>query len=172
MLQDRFFDRAPSSAGKAAQGAFAGFLATVPMTVLMGILFQILPRPDQYPLPPWQGTRKILVESAEAAGKEEQVDNEKVTVTTAFTHFGYGAASGVAYALTANRARLHPVWKGLLAGLGLWTLSYGGYLPALGILRPITQRSTGRNLVMLVSNLAWGLFTALLLNRMDQERSD
>lgn len=55
--------------------------------------------------------------------------------------------------------------KGFLAGLGLWSLSYGGILPALGILRPLGMRSAARNALMLFANLAWGLFTALLFGR-------
>ncbi len=165
MLQKPALARAPSTVSEAVQGALAGFLATLPMTGLMGILFEMLPRSDRYPLPPWQGTKKLLLEAAEALDEEELADNRKVTVTTVFTHFGYGAASGAAYALTASRWQAPPLVKGLAAGLGLWTLSYGGFLPALGILRPISMRSTARNAVMLFANLAWGLFTALLFSR-------
>lgn len=143
----------------------AGFLATLPMTGLMGILYEMLPRSDRYPLPPWQGTKQILLEAAEALDEKALAEDRKVTAATVFTHFGYGAASGAAYALTAARWPAHPLLKGFLAGLGLWSLSYGGILPALGILRPLGMRSAARNALMLFANLAWGLFTALLFGR-------
>jgi hypothetical protein len=44
---------------KMIQGAGAGLLATLPMTIFMQAAWMRLPAPENYPLPPRQVTRKL-----------------------------------------------------------------------------------------------------------------
>jgi hypothetical protein len=45
---------------------------------------------------------------------------------------------------------------GAAFGLGVWTASYLGLLPALGILKPATEHPARRNLLMIGAHVVWG----------------
>mgnify|MGYP001217509958 CR=1 FL=1 len=142
----------------AVEGAIAGFAATVPMSAAMVALYQLLPRREQYPLPP----HEITEELAARADQQERVDGEiEVMAATGVLHFGYGAAAGAAYALTADRAPLPPALKGALFGLAVWAGSYLGWLPAFDILPPATEDPPRRNLLMIAAHLIYGPALAL-----------
>ena len=145
-------------------GGIAGFAATVPMTAVMEILHR-WPRPERKPLPP----RQITVRLAKSAGLERVASEpEARTVATLASHFGYGAAAGAVYAPIAERVPGHPAVKGAAFGLLVWTLSYLGWLPATGVLRPATQHSARRNTLMIVAHLVWGATTGILAERLEQ----
>ena len=55
------------------QGATAGCVATIPMTVAMEVMHRRLPDEEQYPLPP----RTVAMRVAEEAGVEEDLDEDE-----------------------------------------------------------------------------------------------
>ena len=55
-----------------------------------------------------------------------------------------------------EREPMSDVGKGIAFGLGVWTASYLGLLPALGILKPATQHPLRRNLLMIGAHVVWG----------------
>jgi uncharacterized membrane protein YagU involved in acid resistance len=58
-----------------------------------------------------------------------------------------------------------PAWlSGLLYGLGVWFVSYMGWLPAFRILPPATKQPRERTFVMIVAHAIWGIATGLLVN--------
>src|SRR5919109_76939 len=115
-------------------GAIAGLLATVPMTISMFVGWRLLPEREKYPLPP----RQIVGEITERLGKKGQPTEGELEAATLFSHFGYGALSGSTYALLEQRIPLKSGLTGGLAGLILWPCSYLGWLPAAGLLAPAT----------------------------------
>jgi uncharacterized membrane protein YagU involved in acid resistance len=136
------------------------------MSLVMLALFPLLPRKEQYPLPP----RLITEEMAEQVGADELLEGEtKARAATWLAHFGYGAAVGTTYPLTAGRLGLPTFLQGMLFGLGVWTASYLGWLPAMEILPPATRTPARRNALMIVSHLVWGATIAILV---DQFRKD
>lgn len=142
-------------------GTIAGFAATVPMTAVMEALHH-WPRPEKEPLPP----HRITVRLAESAALDEVVDEpHERTAATLVSHFGYGAAAGTSYAPLAERVPGHPAVKGAAFGVLVWTLSYLGWLPATGVLRPATRHSARRNTLMIVAHLVWGAATGVLAER-------
>lgn len=134
-------------------GAIAGLIATVPMTISMFVGWRLLPEREKYPLPP----RQILGEITERLGKKGQLTEGELEAATLFSHFGYGALSGSTYALLEQRIPLKSGLKGGLAGLILWAGSYLGWLPVVGILTPATRHPWRRNLLMIVAHLIWGV---------------
>jgi hypothetical protein len=146
-----------------AGGALAGLGATVAMTAFMAAAFRLLPKWQQYPLPP----RLVTVDLASRAGVVEAIDEEPATTAaTAVGHFGYGAAGGALYALAAPRLGLPAGAKGALFGLLFWAASYLGWIPLAGVLAPPTRHPPQRTALMIGAHLVYGTVTGLLADRL------
>jgi uncharacterized membrane protein YagU involved in acid resistance len=147
-------------------GALAGCIATAPMTVSMELMHRLLPRHEQYPLPP----SEITADLTEKTGVRDTMDQHEHVELSLVNHFAYGAAAGALYAPLASRAGFSPVLKGITYGLAVWAVSYLGLLPALGILRPATEHPTRRNLLMILAHVVWGSVTGVLVDVAQQRR--
>jgi uncharacterized membrane protein YagU involved in acid resistance len=143
-------------------GALAGFAATVPMTLFMNQMHQQLPARERYPLPP----SEIVEELTEQAGIDDQIDQPEHIALTLLAHFGYGAATGALYAPLADAFHLSPVVGGAAFGLGVWSVSYLGFLPALGVLRPATEHPARRNALMIGAHVVWGVSLGLIAEQL------
>ena len=152
---------------KLLSGAVAGFIGTAPMTACMVIGWQLLPAPEKYPLPP----RQIVGEFAERLEIEEDLSEGQLLAATLLSHYSYGALFGSLFALLETRISLLRSIKGMLAGLALWTGSYLGWLPALGILPPATRHPWRRNLLMIVAHMVWGLTMGVIFQKLESRRS-
>lgn len=145
-----------------AAGLIAGFIATGPMTLVMRGLHQKLPSHERYPLPPELVTSRMsrrvgLSHNRQAKGWQKK---------TYLTHFAYGAAAGAVYAAVASRSENDDTLsRGMLFGLVVWTLSYMGLLPAMGLMPVATRVPARRNLIMVVAHLVWGAVTGVLTKR-------
>jgi uncharacterized membrane protein YagU involved in acid resistance len=139
-------------------GAFAGLLATAPMSAVMFLWHRRLPWLHRDPLPPAKITHAVL----ESAGLQDVSLMEEAALTTV-NHFAYGAATGAAYGLIAPQgSAANAVNAGIVYGLGVWTASYVGWLPAVGLHRPATDEPADRNLLMLTAHVVWGGALGLL----------
>lgn len=140
------------------QGAVAGCVATAPMTMVMTGLHRLLPRREQYALPPGE----IVEQLEETIGVEQHVNEQQHLALTLLGHFGYGAAVGVGYALLRKQLPFGKIANGIVYGLFVWTVSYLGLLPAVGLLKPATEHPARRNGVMIAAHVVWGAATALV----------
>ena len=146
------------------KGAVAGFLATIPMTLAMKAMHAQLPREERYPLPP----RLIVENTAEKLefGRDLRED-DKFALTVA-SHFAYGSATGAIYGAGIELQGFEPsVASGVAYGLGVWTVSYLGLLPGLGILTSATAHSTRRNALMIGAHVVWGAALGAAVRRLD-----
>lgn len=125
-------------------GALAGLLATAAMTAVMRRGREGLPTSQRYSLPP---TELVQAVSRDA-------DPRRLGDKALVAHFAYGAFCGGVLAVIRWPAT--NVGSGI-AGLAIWAVSYLGWAPALGLLRPATSHPWRRNVLMLASHLAWGL---------------
>jgi uncharacterized membrane protein YagU involved in acid resistance len=141
-------------------GLAAGFVATGPMTAFMEAAWQNLPTKYQYPLPP----REITEEVGESAGFWDDMSDSARLASTMAAHFGYGAACGAVYSLAVPKAK-QGFWTGAAFGLGVWTTSYLGLLPALGVLSPATRHPANRNALMIAAHVVWGGTLGAMLGR-------
>ncbi len=133
-------------------GALAGLVATMAMTMAMRRLYAQLERRDRYPLPP----REIVDRLAGTDG-EQYLRSE-----TLLAHFGFGASAGAVFALLPPRER-----SGLLYGVGVWSLSYLGWIPTARILEPAWRHPAQRNLLMIAVHLVWGAALAGSLRELE-----
>jgi uncharacterized membrane protein YagU involved in acid resistance len=141
-------------------------MATGPMSVSMVVGWRLLPGPERYHLPP----RLITEEITRRLGVRQRIPEGGLIGLTIISHFAYGAIFGVFYTLFEGRMRMHSSLKGGLAGLALWTGSYLGWLPAVGILTPATGHPWRRNLLMIVAHLIWGVTLGELLRKLNGYR--
>jgi len=134
------------------QGAVAGLIATLPMTLFMRSTWKWLPAEEQYALPPRQITRNVV-----GPRRFFRMSPVNQTALTLLLHFLFGAATGSIYGVVEERIPLKDMVKGPLAGLVVWAGSYLGWVPALGILPPATEHPLRRNVMMIVAHLIWGV---------------
>ena len=152
---------------KILRGAAAGLLATLPMTLFMQGVWTQLPRREMHPLPPRQITRRLLRRS----GVQGQVNYRNETALTLLLHFLFGAGAGALYGMLDENLPGDDAVKGTAAGMAVWTGSYLGWIPALGILPPATRHPWRLNLLMIVAHFVWGFSLAVLTRMFNSRKS-
>lgn len=144
--------------GRMVRGAAAGALATVAMSGVMLAARQVglMGR-----LPPEKITARLL----HRFGRRPSRANRNVLA--AIFHVGFGAAGGGTYALMQRGLRppLPPIVTGVVFAIGIWTFSYMGWVPALGIMPPATEDRPGRPQSMVVAHVVYGAVLGALLGR-------
>ncbi|MFI5273153.1 MAG: hypothetical protein ACHQ4H_09005, partial [Ktedonobacterales bacterium] len=160
LLLDAFGGTEPGEGGhlaypppltRIAKGALAGTIATIPMTVTMLLIFRLLPRSKRYPIEP-----RLLTRQVDERVLGHQLNPAAQLVLTMLAHFVYGAVVGTVAGPFARRLRLPAPLAGMVAGLGVWALSYGVALPSIGVLRPASERPPSRRLLLIAAHLVWG----------------
>jgi putative membrane protein len=149
---------------KLLAGALAGFAATLPMTIAMRQMQRGLPPQESYPLPPKQITMKV----ADKLGVKDDLDEGERNALAMVSHYEYGAAMGALYALLEDGLPGPAALKGVGFGLAVWTVSYLGLLPAVGLLRPATEQPPRRNALMITAHVVWGSSMGLALARLER----
>ena len=134
------------------KGALAGFVATLPMTTFMLATQRLLPKRQQYELPPEMITKEL----AHRAHIRHHLNKQLILSATTASHFGYGAAMGAAYGPLQKWVPLPTIVQGVLYGLLVWAASYLGLLPLLGISASGHREPMRRNLMMIVAHIVWG----------------
>jgi len=135
---------------KLFQSALAGLVATLPMTIFMRSAWKRLPEQEKYALPPHQITRNVFK-------PVRRLSDRRQRALTLFLHFAFGTAAGLVYGAVEEKVPLPHGVKGPLAGMAVWTGSYQGWIPALGILPSAMEQPRRRNLLMIIAHLIWGL---------------
>jgi uncharacterized membrane protein YagU involved in acid resistance len=139
--------------GRYLIGAAAGLMATAPMTGWMTVAKRYLSWRSQEPLPPTQITHNAL----QAVDMDDDLSQVEEGVLTAVNHFGYGAAAGALYGrLHSPGSASRAVTLGAVYGLGVWSCSYFGLMPATGLYRSPVDDTAERNALMIVAHIVWG----------------
>lgn len=162
-----------SLAESAALGAVAGVGGTVPMTIFMReVAPRILPpdaRPDEF-IP-----KRILEWTEARLGLDpDRIPEREQLWASLGAHFTFGGAAGALYGMARREASGVPApLLGALFGLAVWGVSYGGWLPALGIRIGTVEQPPKKWTVPIIMHLIYGVATALAyetLTDVDQER--
>lgn len=148
----------PDSLEKTAlQGAIAGLLATVPMTLVMVKWHQKLPLTQRYFLPPRLITDQLAAKMPNA-GRFIGPPARRAHAA----HFAFGAAAGAAYSLIAPRRA--SATAGVGYGLLVWAASYLGWVPLADLMAPATRQPAARNAMMIAAHIVWGAALAISLD--------
>lgn len=141
----------------AIEGAVAGAAATVPMSAVMygsmraGLM-------GEYP-------PVVIADAAlDAAGAHRDHETDELVATVA--HLGFGAVAGAIFGLV-RQARLpgSPELQGILFGLGVYAVSYNGWIPALHILPEPEDDRPGRQPSMVAAHVVFGAVLGSLVGR-------
>lgn len=146
----------------AGAGAASGIAATGAMSVLMvaaretGVMSELPPH-------------VIADETAErvdADGRGDAEGSDSRGLGWVF-HFGFGAAVGALYGFLRHRLRTPggPLFHGSMFALGVWAVSYLGWVPALRIMPPATEDEPGRPPVMIAAHVLFGSILGVLMER-------
>lgn len=133
-------------------GAVAGLIATVPMSIVMLGLHRLLPMYERYPVEPYRITTRM----ARRVGLTRRMTHTEREVAATVAHFSYGAAAGAVFVPWAVRLPVPLALTGIVFGLFVWTASYMGLLPAIGILSPAQKHPARRNALMIAAHVVWG----------------
>ena len=140
-------------------GAAAGVIATVPMTLVMEELHRVLPREHGGPLPPREVTEG-LYEHFSDGDPVPEVSMERLTF---LLHYSFGGVAGALFPLVAPRRVPAAVAAGVLYGLAVWTGSYLGLLPVIGVRHHAKDDPVGRTTMMVAAHVVWGATLGLIL---------
>lgn len=131
-------------------------MATVPMSAVMLASQRLGAMGEQPP-------ERVVEEAVSAAGADCGETQEHAVASVA--HLAFGAAAGAMLAeLQAHFRFTHGVGPGVVHGLAVYTASYAGWIPALGILPFPTRDSNGRVFTMLGAHVAYGAVLGHLLD--------
>jgi uncharacterized membrane protein YagU involved in acid resistance len=140
-------------------GAAAGAAATMPMTIFWEALHPRLAGEPPRPLPP----REVAEALAVKAGVSRTITEEEMQHLAMALHFGYGTVTGALFGLIAPQSRTRAIGAGMLFGLGVWSASYLGWLPATGVRHSPRWDPPARTRLLIASHLVWGAFTGAFL---------
>ena len=129
------------------------------MTAAMRRMHRHLPPDEQYALPP----REIIQGLPDGHSGARQ-DEDTISSRSILAHFAYGATTGALFGLLEKRSIITGVWF----GIGVWTASYLGWIPAAGILVPATRHPMRRNALMLAAHVVWGAALAAGLREIEE----
>ena len=142
-------------------GAVGGLAATLPMTLSMLLMRALMPWHERYDLEP-----QLVTEStAKRLRLQRLLGRHQRQTISMMLHFGFGAAAGSIFGLSARLLALPLALGGVIYGLLVWTGAYAGVIPMLGILRPPHRRPRSRNAMMIVAHVVWGGMLGLFLQR-------
>ncbi len=131
------------------RGAAAGAVATGAMSLVMYAAKRFGLMGD---MPP----EKITSAALDSLGVNRTRTAQDVLASAA--HLGFGSAAGGLFGVLHSRAeiQLSPVLAGMAFGSVVWIVSYGGWVPALGIMPPPERDRPGRAPSMLLAHLVYG----------------
>lgn len=138
----------------AGRGALAGSAATVVMSAFMLAA-------GRAGLVGRQPPEAIVRRAGALTGQEPRGRTADLLASVA--HLGFGATTGAAYAVLPPPRS--PVVRGVVVSLGVYAVSYAGWVPALGALPPADRDRLDRQAVMLLAHALYGAVLGVLDDR-------
>jgi hypothetical protein len=142
-----------------AVGAIAGGVATVPMSLVM-VAAEKVGLMGRHP-------PDLIMEAALDAGglsKHKEKTRDALAVTL---HLVFGIGTGALFGVLQRRLRapLGPALHGVIFGSLVWTLSYLGWIPALGIMPSAERDRVGRPVTMVLAHWVYGGILGTIVGR-------
>ena len=146
---------------RAALGAAAGLVGTLGIQVLRAANQKLIPET----MPPIrQDPGEFMVDKAGEMLPDETRAEIPETVETAAAKslaMGYGMAAGALYGALNSGSR-NALVGGVLLGLGTWAIGYLGWLPASGLMPPVTEHTREQVALSVAQHAVFGFVTAAL----------
>jgi hypothetical protein len=141
-----------------ALGAAGGFAGTLVLQALLSASQKWLPSAAP---PLRQHPGDFMVEKAEQALPErvrEGIPEAAETAAAQALGVGYGLAFGALYAALRPRGG-SPLLDGLSLGACAWAAGYLGWLPAMGLMRPVWRQNAVQALAPAAEHAVYGMVT-------------
>ncbi len=110
---------------------------------------------------------KRITGAALEAADVGHVGETRRNLASSVAHLAFGGGMGAVFAVL--RARLKPpgpaLAQGLAYGMGVWAVSYKGWIPALGLMPPPERDLPGRQRTTVGAHLLYGGVLGLLEGR-------
>ena len=146
------------------RGVAAGFAGTIVMSVVMLVLKGAGMEPGK--LEP----REVAENVEEKIGVRSLLSRRAFEVSWIALHFGYGSASGAAYALVRKvSGPARSASAGPFFGVLLWTLGYCGWLPLFGLYPPPTRVPKRKVAANIIAHVTYGTTTAAAYRMLGDE---
>jgi uncharacterized membrane protein YagU involved in acid resistance len=158
-------NRADDALNSCVNGVVAGLIATAPMTWTIRAAQALMRRRHGNRIPPRQVAEAVL---HKAAVDDDLPPRRKDAVAT-LSHYAFGAVAGALVGAATKNSPLPKPVTGALVGLGVWSASYLGWLPAAGLRKSATDDTPQRNAQMILAHLVWGATAALLIEDLGVE---
>ena len=154
-----------TSTNRALRGLLAGAAGTIAMA---GMAFTI--RRMVEPTKPMGKTHYegVVEWAAGTAETENAMPDEKRIRVGEVTHIGFGAFWGAVFAVLKGKRPIRPLTEGTLYGAALWAGAFGGYMPALGISKPLQEMGNYERLRTLFSHLTFAVATLTFLKSLSE----
>jgi hypothetical protein len=147
-------------------GAYAGALATTAMTAVM--------KAGQ-----WMGfyrleiaPKQITEHALDKAGLRRETSEDEEILLTALNHGAYGTGSGILFGLLRRRLDL-PVpgsIQGIGFALGIWVVSYMGWVPAVGLMPAVWNQRRDRAIELLLAHVVYGATLGFSFDALEHEQ--
>ena len=98
------------------------------------------------------------VESALPVARRAEVPPKGKAAAEKGLQLGYGATFGMLYGLAAGEGS--PLIAGAVLGLATWAVGYLGWLPATGLMPPVTRQEPARVAGPIATHVGYGIATA------------
>lgn len=131
-------------------GALGGAIGTATMSATM-VAAEKLGLLGEHP------PELITAQALDAIGHHRRAEATQ-DVLAILAHLGFGVGAGALFALGHRWLRLPiaPTVQGIIFGSLVWAVSYYGWVPALGLMRPPERDRAGRPAAMLVAHWVFG----------------
>ena len=139
-------------------GAAGGFAGTLALQALLSASQKWLPSAAP---PLRQHPGEFMVEKAEETLPEQVRDHIPDVAEKAAAQalgVGYGLTFGALYAVVRPRGG-SPLLDGLVLGAAAWAAGYLGWLPALGLMRPVWKQDAPQALAPAAEHAVYGMVT-------------
>ena len=145
---------------KTALGAAGGMAGTMALRELMTKTQQDVPSA----VPPiCEDPGEFLVDWAEEKFPDSARQYIPDKAAASALAMGYGLAFGAAYGLLRPRGG-NPIVEGLALGATCWAAGYLGWLPALGLMPPVTRQTPAQIAGPLMEHLVYGVATVAVFD--------
>jgi hypothetical protein len=140
-----------------AAASGSGALATAVMSGWM-LAGQLVSRHGEQP------PKKVTRGLADRAGVPTKRRGPGTIIATGAAHMGFGFSAGTLYGALVQRSS---VPRGVAFGLGVWAVSYAGWVPALRLMPPPNKDLPGRAWTILTAHAVYGAVLGAALARYD-----